>query len=172
MSAPGRRLAGLVVGLLGTFALVALSRVPYTIEPGADAMIRLSWRTATAFVEECRTVGAEELARMPVHMRRETICEGRLLPYRLQVVHEGVTVIDELVHGSGARRDRPLSVFRELRVMPGRHHVIVRWLPVGDAVSAAPALELESTLELEPLDVALITYDGNARRLVVRGRGE
>jgi hypothetical protein len=199
MSVRGWRVAGVALGLAFTFALAALSRVPYSIEPGDDALIRLSWRTATAFVEECRTVSPEELERMPVHMRREQICEGRLLPYRLEVELDGETVINNWVHGAGARQDRPLSVFQEIRVRPGAHHVRVRWIPdvrpgigdaTGDDASAAsaranaesatpqrarneqevpPALELETTLRLEPRDVALFTYDGTHRRLIVLG---
>jgi hypothetical protein len=174
-----RRALGALVAIGATFALVALSRVPYAIESSDDALIRLSWRTATAFVEECRTPTAGELERLPIHMRREQICDGRLLPYRLHVEHDGVVVLDEWVRGAGARRDRPLSVLHELRVRPGTHHVHVRWLPdsvhaavprAADAATRAtpPALELVTRLSLQPHEVALITYDGTLRRLVVR----
>jgi hypothetical protein len=183
MSVLARRAAGLLFGVVLTLALVALSRVPYAIERTDDAMVRLSWRTATAFLEECRAVSAEELERTPVHMRRDRVCEGRLLPYRLHVELDGAPVLDRLVHGAGARQDRPLSVFHELRVPPGVHDVRVRWLPElqdsgapGAAIDAAddapPALELATTLTLDPRDVALITYDGSLRRLVVRRSGE
>jgi hypothetical protein len=169
MSTRGWRAAGIIVAIAGTAALVALSRVPYTLERDGDAVIRLSWRTATAFVEECRTLTPEELARLPVHMRREQVCEGRLLPYTLHVEYDGVPVLERRVLGAGARQDRPLSVFEELRVPPGDHHVRVRWLPDASATAAAPpALELEATLRLAARDVALITYDGTLRRLVAR----
>jgi hypothetical protein len=195
MSRRGSRIGGVVLGVAFTFALVALSRVPYAIERNGDALIRLSWRTATAFVEECRVVAAEELETLPLHMRRERICEGRLLPYRLLVEHDGAVVLERLVHGAGARQDRPLSVFEELRVPAGVHRVRVRWLPEraaetqlaaddvaysqhrsdepaagpGEPPDASPALEIETTLMLAERDVALITYDGTYRRLVVRG---
>jgi hypothetical protein len=52
-------------------------------------------------------------------MRREEICEGRTLPYRLVVVLDGATAADASVEPSGARADRPLYVFHEIAVDPG-----------------------------------------------------
>jgi hypothetical protein len=161
--------------LVGAFLIAGLSRVPYA-PPSDDALIRLSWRTAGEYVEECRTLTAEELEALPIHMRREQVCEGRMVPYRLRMTLDGVPVYDERVRAAGAREDRPLYVFRELRVPPGRYDVEVTWepepaqRPAAGRDSVGGGLRLDARLALAAGEVSLITYDLNERVLVVRGR--
>jgi hypothetical protein len=177
-----RRVAGAALALLLTAGIAALSRVPYEPAHPEEALIRLSWRTPGAFVEECRTLSAEELERLPVHMRRERVCEGRLVPYRLQVALDGRTVIDEVVRAAGAREDRPLYVFRELPVPAGEHRLEVVWEQAEEGAAAPtaragatgappPRLTLHARVRLAPRDISLITYDLDERVLVARGRG-
>lgn len=127
MKRAARRVLGVALAVAVTLAIAALSRLPYAAAEGQAALIRFSWRTPGAQVNECRRLSAEELERLPVHMRREEVCERRILPYRLQVRLDGRTVYDELVRASGAREDRPLFVFRELPVAPGEYRLEVRW---------------------------------------------
>jgi hypothetical protein len=162
--------AGLTVGLGW------LSQVPY--EPGGseDAMIRLSWRARGARVEECRPLTAEELERIPRHMRREEICEGTVLPYRLRVVLNDQPAIDELVRSAGARQDRPLFVLQELPVPAGTHHLFLEFIrqgePSGDDEPATPGhLTLDAIIALGPHEVALVTYDPERRELILMGYG-
>jgi hypothetical protein len=165
--------------------MVALSRVPYGPVDSDDSLIRLSWRTTGELVNECRRLTAEELERLPIHMRREEVCEGRLVPYRLSVRLDGREVIEETVRGAGAREDRPLYVFREVAVPPGSYHLEVSW--EGDRPADGPArleasadyragegvgdLAIDASLRLEAGDVALITYDVDRRELIAVGRG-
>jgi hypothetical protein len=173
-----RRLLGVAIAVSVTLAIAALSRVPYTAARGEDAMLRLSWRTPGEYVEECRTVGADELARQPAHMRREVVCEGRLLPYRLRVLLNGDRVVDEVVVAAGARQDRPLYVYKEIPLPAGDYHVEVDWraergaqsedLPAG----ATPRhLGIGAELRLKPREVAMITYDSDRRRFQAMGAG-
>jgi hypothetical protein len=177
-----RRVAGAVLAVLVTAGIAALSRVPYEPTHPDEALIRLSWRTPGAFVEECRTPSPEELERLPVHMRRERICEGRLVPYRLHVALDGRVVIDEVVRAAGAREDRPLYVFRELPVPAGEHRLEVVWEEAeagaaalrglaGRPGEAPPRLTLDARVRLAPRDISLVTYDMDERVLVARGRG-
>jgi hypothetical protein len=173
-----RRALGIVLAVAVTLAIAALSRVPYTAARGEEAMLRLSWRTPGEYVEECRTVSAEELARQPAHMRRELVCEGRLLPYELRVLLNGELVVEEVVVAAGARQDRPLYVYKEISLPAGDHNVKVDWRAVrGAAADDAPAgpvprhLSLGAELRLEPREVALITYDSDSRRFQAKGAG-
>jgi hypothetical protein len=186
MNRPVKRGAALAVALGVALVIAGLSRVPYA---AADdhALLRLSWRTPGQHVEECRRLSAEEIARQPVHMRREEICERHFLPYRLQVRLDDRTVIDEVVRPAGTREDRPLFVHRQLPLQPGSYRLQVEWESVAPAATehdgtdrnaAAPAvttiphrLELDADLRLEAGYVALVTYDFDRHVMVARGRG-
>jgi hypothetical protein len=126
------------IGTLGAAGVLALIRLgsftPYTAERDVGAIVRLAWRARGEHVRECRELSPEELQRLPVHMREKEVCEGRLLPYRLVVVLDSAQVVDRLVHGAGAREDRPLYVYEDLAVQPGTHHVVVTF-----AVIPSPA---------------------------------
>jgi hypothetical protein len=185
-----RRTAAAAAAML---LLGGLSRVPYDATGADHAAIRLSWRSTGELVQECRRPTPAELERLPIHMRREEICEGRLLPYRLRVMIDGRLVVDDLVKPSGMRGDRPLYVFREIPVKPGSYRVAVSWEEereerspdgaarvAGEVTAGAGSasrearnllprqLGLETGVELESRDIALITYDINSRALVLR----
>ena len=67
---------GIVVAAVAVATLAALSAIPWTPEPGPEAVVRLSWRARGERVEVCRDLSAEELEALPQHMRRERVCEG------------------------------------------------------------------------------------------------
>lgn len=154
------RIVGGVLALLLTGAVVGLSRMPYVVESSDAAGVRLSWRFR-ATMEECRELSEEELAELPVHMRRPVVCERRVPPHRLRVEVDGRLLLDEVVRSAGAQQDRPLYVFREIPVEPGRRRVRVRFERVdgGEREEEGEELTLETTLDLEPREVGLIGYD-------------
>lgn len=165
-----RAVLGALVAAAVTAAIVALSRVPYTASPGEDGELRLAWRWRSERVELCRARGADELARLPAHMRSATACERRLRPYRLEVRVDGVIVVDDSVRARGAEADRPLSVFRRLPLAPGRYEVRVVFSPLavaGDSTLAPPQV-LESSLVVAPRQVVLVTVDTDHNVLVAR----
>lgn len=170
------RAGGAAAAVAMAVGLAALSRVPYDAGGSDQAVIRLAWRMRGTRVEECRTPSADEVAALPVHMRRERICEGRVLPYRLSVTLDGEAVLDQLVRARGARADRPLYVYAELPVEPGRRALSVRFVrqngePGPETPEHDPAeLLLDAELLLVARDIALVTYDPDSRALVLRGR--
>lgn len=171
---------GLGTGLAVAAALSmgALTRFAYNAEPGDEAELRLTWRARAAPVEECRRLTEAEQAALPVHMRRETVCEGRVSSYRLDVAVGGERRHGSIVKGSGARGDRPLYVFDAIRLEPGGHdvHVVFERVGAGDAegqddarsIGVPDRLELRARVALAAGDVAMVTYDATARRLVLR----
>lgn len=174
----GLALVALVVGGLGW-----LTRFGYAAHPDDEAALRLSWRARVPRVEECRRLTAEEQAQLPVHMRREEICEGRYASYRLAVLLDGDTVRSAVVAGAGARGDRPLFVFEELRVPAEEHRLEISFVRVGAGShersnragdSVVPdTLRLETSIALRPREVALVVYDAERRRLeLLRSREE
>jgi hypothetical protein len=169
---------GAVAALGITAALGALSQVPYEPSGAGRAVVRFAWRARSVRVEECRAVTPQEQENLPAHMRRAEVCEGTVLPYRVQARVDGELRLNQLVEPAGARGDRPLFVFEELQVTPGPHRLEVTFEREGDAASgdteagATPAqLALTQEIELAVNEVALITYDATRRELVLRGHG-
>jgi hypothetical protein len=173
------------VVLAGSLAgLGALSRTSYAVS-GEEAVLRLAWRARSVRVDVCRLRTPEELARLPVHMREEEVCEGRLLPYRLRAMVGDEPMVNAMVQPAGARADRPIYVFRELDLEAGQHRVRV-WFerqgtdpeqPAetgaeehehGPARVAPRLLQLDTTVSLSPRDVLLVTYDEESQRLLAR----
>jgi hypothetical protein len=167
-----RGLAGL--GVLAALAgLRVVSFVPYTAERDAGGIVRLAWRARGERVQDCRRRTSEELAKLPVHMRQAEVCEGRVLPYRLSVALDDTQVVNRLVHGAGAREDRPLYVYQELAARPGTHHLTVQFtLEGGPRPGSLPAaqsrLVLDTTIVLRSRRVVLVTCDEERELLVLR----
>ncbi|HEX7117967.1 MAG TPA: hypothetical protein VF212_04230 [Longimicrobiales bacterium] len=158
-------------------ALGALTRAPYGIEEAQQAVIRLSWRARGVRVRQCRTLTPQEVEALPVHMRRERVCEGGIAPYRLRVALDEKVLESSVVSAAGAREDRPLYVYREVRVAPGRHRLSIDFLreetaetdPEAVPASTPARLTLDADLSLGAGQVALVTFDPKRRALVLRG---
>lgn len=165
MRPPARRVLGWGVAVAVTVAVVALSQVPWAEERTADAELRLAWRFTSERVRQCRKLTPEEQARLPAHMRRAEDCRRGLRPYRLQIGLDGGAVADDTVRPRGAESDRPLFVYRRLRLAPGSHAVRVAFTPVGGGTLA---LALDTVVGVAARRVALVTLDEDAGRLVVR----
>lgn len=190
MTVPGARgVTAALVTVAAMFGLGVLSRAPYNAAEHADAVVRLSWRARGERVQECRSLTEEEKAKLPRHMRPPQVCEGRFLPYVLDVTVDGRRVIYDTVHAAGARQDRPIYVYRELRLRPGQRTLSVLFKllappprmrhdhegePREDEersaeVEETPAsLAVDTTLTLSPRDVVLVTYVEGRRALEVR----
>lgn len=176
-----RLLRGAVGALVAAAALAGVrlgSLSTYTAETDTRALVRLAWRARGERVRNCRHRTPEELEKLPPHMRQEEVCAGRILPYRLVVELDGVAMVDEVIHGAGAREDRPLYVSRDLPVQPGPHRLAVSFAresrAVGDSAIApgglsTPArLTLDTTVAVASRRVVLVTYDEEREQLVVR----
>lgn len=163
--------AGLAVAVL--LAVGAGTRFAYTAVPVDAAALRLAWRARVPLVEECRRLTEAEQADLPVHMRREVVCEGRVASYRLEVVVDGVVRKQATVEGAGARGDRPLYVFETLPLEPGLHDIRVEFVRVGGgrggqagragAQTIPDRLTVRRTVEVGSREVVLVTYDPDGR---------
>ncbi len=186
MIAPRHVAASAIVA--GVMAVVAWgSTTPLTVHDGSRAAVRLAWSARPERIEVCRERTAEDLARMPVHMRQPLECVGTTAEYQLTVHANGEAVASQRVHGAGLRRDRRLFVLREIDVEPGRVRIGVRFDRIGGdnrggpgsgGTSAArgprgrdvapPRLAFDETLDIAAGDVVLITYDPERDMLVAR----
>lgn len=142
------RIGGLVLAAASALALGALSRVPSSATPDGRARLRVAFSARPERVEQCRTLSAEELANVPVHMRQSQVCEGTTVRYRLEVLRDGRLLDSATLRGGGLRHDRQLYALRELPVASGPATVEVRLTrlgPGGRPDTAASALALVET---------------------------
>lgn len=177
MTVVPRRLVSVSIAAGVTLGVAALSRVPYPPARPENAAIRLAWRAPGQRIERCRRASEEELRQMPVHMRREEICERHILPYRLEVLLDDSLVLERTIRPAGAHADRPLYVYQEIAVEPGRYKLTVRFsrqIPEGAFGGRIEGdfpdeLILERETELGPRSVALVTHHPETRGLVLGG---
>lgn len=113
------RAGGVLMVMLGAAVLATLSAWPMQHAAPTQALLRLDWRLRGEEAGECLRPAAEDLARLPVHMRNPDACLGALPPYRLRVWVDDAMVIDDVIRGGGAREDRPLTVYRDVPLTPG-----------------------------------------------------
>lgn len=131
MSPAIRRGLGLGVAALVTLGIGAASQAPWTATSRDEALLRLSWRAQSETREECRPLTEAEKAELPIHMQVPEVCESQAIPYLLRVSIDGSVLLADTVHGAGAREDRPVYVFREIGLEPGRHALAVEFVPIG-----------------------------------------
>ena len=171
MSGPAKA-GALIVSATLCAAIAFGGRVPWTPQPDGSALVRLSWRAVLPTIEDCHEPTEDELTGLPPHMRPTEICDGRPVPFRLRFVLDGETVVDEPVTGAGAREDRPMYVLHEVQVEPGTHHIEVVFGPDEQVTlpsSAVGGSVLSREIEIEALDIALVTTDAQGALVVRRG---
>ncbi len=175
----------LAVPALVLGGILALVRQPIGHSP-REGMLRLIGRMVGARVNVCRTLTAEELAKIPKHMQRGgQVCEQSLLPYHLQVWLDGRLRIDEVARPAGIRADRPVYVQQELLLPPGTYQLRIRLAPgsgsgpepagsesgpaqraVAQAMAAAANFDLDQSIDLRAGQVFLVELDESGRRWI------
>ena len=167
------RVLSLALSCAAAVAIAALSRVPSSPAEGSQSLVRLSWRVLGVRAEECRLRTEEELAALAAHMRTPEVCTGGVVDYGLSVSIDGVVEVNDTLSPAGARGDRPIYVFRDISVEPGRHRVEVDFAAFGP-----PSFEVEQQTQygwsgdvvLEEAEIGLITMDPEGDALVYRAR--
>ena len=170
------RTIGGAVAVVAMCAIVWASNAPITVHGSNQGVLRLAWSARPERVEVCREQSAEELAKLPQHMRQPLVCEGTSAHYRLTVHQEERLVVDRTLHGGGVRQDRRLYVFHELPLDPGQTSIEVRLDRIesteqrpGKASAAAtvpPQLSFAQRVSIAPRQVLLITYSPERRSLI------
>lgn len=169
----GRKLLAAAVAVALTVGTSWASRVPATLSTEGEALLRLSWRFDAVTVEACRELSAEELERLPIHMRNPQACIGQKAPYVLRVEVDGRMLVADTVRAGGVRGDRPVTVLRDLPLEPGTHALSVSFRAVipedADELEGGPAeLAWSGRVELAAREVALVKLDETGRGLQLR----
>jgi hypothetical protein len=126
------RAAGRYAGQLFAYALFAGVIGVFATEPRyfpldpQDAMIKLSFTHVGRRAGACRTLSAEELARLPPNMRQVQDCPRGRVPLRVELELDGRLLLARDLPAAGLSHDRAASLYEKFAVPAGRHRVVVR----------------------------------------------
>lgn len=146
--------------LYGVFALVigVFSRwPPYHHLAPDEALIKLSFTHSGKHVADCRTLSAEELAKLPPNMRAPTKCDRERAPVRVEVDVNGKPAMRHVALPSGLSRDGASAVYQRLVIGAGTHRIAVRMK--DSAGTGAFDYEREQEVTLAPAQILVIDFD-------------
>ncbi|MCO5113427.1 MAG: cytochrome b N-terminal domain-containing protein [Bdellovibrionaceae bacterium] len=151
------RVSALIVSLGLVFLIAGLTRIP----GGAgeeEGLLRVSIRLVGQNEKSCQEPSAEEMAKLPIHMRATEVCTYRALSYQLKLSIDGKEHLNEQVHPGGLRRDRPIYVNHEIKVATGVRDVQFSMEPIDSQDESIVSLNLERKVEFNSGQVALLYY--------------
>jgi hypothetical protein len=152
------RTAGFVGLLLAVaWALGAFAAFPWQGSPPDAALLKVSIKRVAPFEEVARALSAEELAKLPRHMRPASgtaVPSGRRRDTRLSVALDGRVVLDQTYRPGGWRHDGPTLAYAELRVPPGPHMVEAA---LGDA-GGSRGWRLRQELQIRAAQVVRLEF--------------
>jgi coenzyme F420-reducing hydrogenase delta subunit len=124
--------AGLVLAA-ATATVVAGSRASYAAPPRQTGDLVVSFVHPGRVEENCRDLAPEELAQLPVHMRKSRQCDRKRADVRLRVLVDGQQALLRSLAPKGVWSDGSSIALERIPLEPGRHEVQVA---VGDSSHA------------------------------------
>jgi hypothetical protein len=118
------------------------------------ALLRVSFRFRPPLLEECRLPTPAEQEKLPIHMRAKEICNRRFTPYQLIVSIEGEKALSRELLPRGVQHDRPLGIFEDLSLSPGRHTIEVILTPLGER---GETLRFQGEADFSPGEIILLS---------------
>jgi hypothetical protein len=163
----GRWSAQAVLYGLFAAALAVFSGWPPFRQLGdGQALLRLSLLHPGVPVHDCRQRSAEELAKMPPHMRTAQDCPRERSPVRVQVELDGRTLIDESFAPGGLARDGAAAAYRRIAIPAGAHTVRVR--VADDARRPESGHVREQAVQLAAGQVLLIDFNPQRGGVIIQ----
>jgi hypothetical protein len=147
------------VVLYAAFALFigVFTRWPsYQHLPEDHALIKLSFIHHGQRLQECQKLSAEELAKLPLNMRKPMDCPRERSPITVEVDIDGVVVLRETAQPSGLSRDGAASVYQRIEVPAGAHRLDVRLR--DSARTEGFDFERNEVLDLKPAQILVIDF--------------
>lgn len=157
-----RRIIGIITLLL---AIATLTRIPVG-KRSEGGIVRVAARLSGASREECRTATAEELERLPVHMRRPEICERTLQDYRVRVAIDGAEILSKDYTHGGMRGDRPVFVSEDIVLDAGKYRLDIELVSLRSGAETGHRLVFHDSVTIEPGKITAVRYDPVSDSLV------
>lgn len=165
------RLAGFALLLVAvSWGLGAFAAWPWTASAPGVALLRISLKHVAPVAVAARALSAEDLARLPRHMRPQSTEGARTTARRdtrLVVRVDGRSVLDAAYRPAGLRHDGPTFVYEEVSLPPGRHVLDIALTDVEPGTEPALDRQLRRDVDVRPGQVLLVELSPE-RQLTVR----
>lgn len=155
-------LYALFAGFVGYFSTAPV----YRHLEDDQGLLRLSFKHAGAFIADCRSRSAEELAKLPLQLRAQLDCPRERSPVRIKVDLDGQPLYDETFSPAGLRRDGAASGYRRMAIGAGEHRLKVQ--VNDDARVAGFNHDGERVLTVKPGQVVLIDFIADQGGVLIR----
>ena len=155
--------------LYAAFALAigVFSHWPVYRHLGDDqALIKLSFTHTGQPAGDCRTLSAEELAKLPPNMRAPVKCPRERSPVTVEVDIDGATVLRRIAPPSGLSKDGASATYQRLPVAAGERRIAVRMN--DDARQSGFTHQREAVVTLAPSQVLVIDFDAEQGGITLR----
>ena len=106
------------------FGVGYFSQAPLGKDP-EFGRLRVFSRLPSQVKLDCRVPTKEELANLPIHMRKKEICVNENINYKLQVKINNKLVVEENISPRSVRGDAPTLINKDIDILPGSHLVEV-----------------------------------------------
>ena len=128
-----RTLAGLAAAALAVIVsagIGAVSDLGYASPRVDGSELVVTFKHPGRVSEHCHDLTPEEKARLPVHMRRDRVCDRARAAVRMRVKVDGRRVIEKVYEPKGVWHDGNSVAVETVPVPPGKHEVEVE---IGDS---------------------------------------
>jgi coenzyme F420-reducing hydrogenase delta subunit len=128
VAAPGRgRLAvgTAVLGVVSAGVLWVGNAIAYVPPQPTAPRLALSFKHPGVVAEKCRTLSAEEKAKLPAHMQHDTECVRGRQPVRVKLLVDGKVALERSYAAAGLWGDGSSVALEEFDVPAGTHVVAI-----------------------------------------------
>ncbi len=129
----------------------------YTFLPEDQALIKLTFSHAGQRKEPCRERSAEELEKMPKHLRKKKDCPRERSPVEVEMKLNGVTIYSDTVSPSGLSHDLASPIYERIRLPAGEHRLQLSMR--DDIHSKGYNYVLDQTVTMRPAQILVIDFD-------------
>lgn len=129
----------------------------YIFLPKDQALIKLTFSHAGLRKEPCRERSAEELEKMPKHLRKKKDCPRERSPVEVEMKLNGVTIYSDTVSPSGLSHDLASPIYERIRLPAGEHRL---QLSMRDDIHSKDYNYIfDQVVTMRPAQILVIDFD-------------
>ena len=141
------------IAFIGYFA----TSPAYTFLPKDMSLIKLTFSHAGKRKEPCRERSAEELEKMPKHLRKKKDCPRERSPVEVEMKLNGEMIYSASVSPSGLSHDLASPIYERIRLPSGEHRLQLSMR--DDIHSKDYNYVLDQVVTMRPAQILVIDFD-------------